>query len=426
MNPDCSTFDSVQHHNNHWANNNNNKNNNNNNNKNNNNNNMSKVAQIRTPTLLVDKTKCLANVQKMAAKAKAAQIRFRPHCKTHASLEVAKWMRDAHDVTCITVSSLSMAEYFANGGEWIDITVAFPVNILEVDTIQNLASKIQLNLLVENMNAVDYLEENLVKNVSVGIYLKIDCGYGRTGIPAKATDRIDSILERLKSCTHLQFLGFLTHAGHSYHCHTKEELYQIHKTSKQLLLDLKQRYIADFPNLQLSVGDTPTCSVVEADEFQGVDELRPGNFVFYDLEQESIGSCTYTDIAVAVACPIVAKHVDRRELTLYGGGVHFSKQGLVVADGEGATTTTTTTIYGRVVRSKPETLEWGDVIEGMYIRSLSQEHGMVVVPPTENWDDYQIGDLLNILPVHSCMTADCLKHKGYLTTDGEWMTRMKN
>jgi hypothetical protein len=38
--------------------------------------------------------------------------------------------------------------------------------------------------------------------------------------------------------------------------------------------------------------------------------------VFYDLEEVHIGSCSFDDIAVSVACPIVAKHAHRRELTL--------------------------------------------------------------------------------------------------------------
>lgn len=96
------------------------------------------------------------------------------------------------------------------------------------------------------------------------------------------------------------------------------------------MIQQKQRYLADFPDLQLSMGDTPCCSVVDPEDLHVFDEMRPGNYVFYDLEQAEIGSCALNSIVVAVACPIVAKHADRRELTLYGGGVHFSNEGLLV------------------------------------------------------------------------------------------------
>ena len=393
---------------------------------------------ITTPTLLVDKTRCLENIRRMCQKARDAKCRLRPHFKTHASLSIARWFQEIDpEITAITVSSVSMAEYFCKDGDWKDITIAFPINILELRTIERLLTShpdLQLNLLVENTEAVEALEtrlklDNKDNNRKVGIFLKIDVGYGRTGIPAEETDRIDAILQRLKSSKQLEFLGFLTHSGHTYHCRSssissaREQVQAIFQTTKDLMVSLKQAYADEFPNLQLSMGDTPCCSVVPANEFKGVfDEMRPGNFVFYDLEQAEIGACNWEDISVAVACPIVAKHVDRRELVLYGGGVHCSKERLVVAQDESGGRTKT--IYGRVVRQSSSS--WLDVIDGMYLRSLSQEHGIVVVPSTEDMDQYKIGDLVYVLPIHSCMAADCLKHKGYLSTDGQVLERMKN
>lgn len=370
---------------------------------------------ITTPTLVLDKLKCIANIRRMSDKARKAQVRLRPHCKTHACLEIARWMREEGNIQAITVSSLSMAEYFAS--EWDDITVAFPINILEISTINRLASQIQcLHIVVENLEAVDFLEQHLVHKIKV--WMKIDVGYGRTGIPAQDYDRIQPILDRLQTSRWMEFIGFLTHAGHSYDCRDNDQVLKIHHESRRLLLQLQNSYSNVFPNLQLSVGDTPTCSIVDPTEFDGLDEIRPGNFVFYDLEQASIGSCQPNDIAVAVACPIVAKHPQRYELILYGGGVHFSKDRLS-GQPEG------TMIYGRVVSRDKSTLCWGDIIEGMHLKGVSQEHGKVVVPPSQ-WDNYHIGDILFVLPVHSCMTADVLKHKGYLTTEGQALERMKN
>ena len=372
------------------------------------------ATKITTPTLLVDRSKCLANIRRMSDKARSANVRLRPHCKTHACLEIARWMREEGGVQSITVSSLSMAEYFSS--EWDDITVAFPVNILEVDKINQISSKIRhLNIMVENSEAITYLEEHLEN--PVGAWVKIDCGYGRTGIPATDVSRIGTVLEQLKTSRCMRFQGFLTHAGHTYGCSEKEQVLAIHRDTKRLLLALKERFTPMYPELQLSVGDTPSCSILDASEFRDFDEMRPGNFVFYDIEQACIGSCREEDIAVAVACPIVAKHPQRSEIILYGGGVHFSKD-RVSGQPEG-------TIYGRVVASgsSPGSLEWGDIVAGMYLKGVSQEHGKVVVPSAV-WDNYQVGDLVLVLPVHSCMTADVLKHKGYLTTEGIHLARM--
>ncbi len=128
-----------------------------------------------------------------------------------------------------------------------------------------------------------------------------------------------------------------------------------------------------------------------------MDEMRPGNFVFYDLMQTKIGSNSASQIAVALACPIVAIHGERSEIVIYGGGVHFSKDSM--EDNEKI-------IYGRVVEKKGDV--WGDIIPDMYVKSLSQEHGIVKVSKSQI-QNYKIGDHLIVLPIHSCMTANLMK-----------------
>jgi D-serine deaminase-like pyridoxal phosphate-dependent protein len=62
---------------------------------------------------------------------------------------------------------------------------------------------------------------------------------------------------------------------------------------------------------------------------------------------------------------------------------------------------------------------WSAPIPGAWVRSLSQEHGIVhAEPEVFSWltERVGVGDLLGVLPVHSCLTADLLRH--YLTLDG--------
>jgi len=346
---------------------------------------------ITKPTLLLDKQKCKRNIAMMFSKAKTNHVMFRPHFKTHQSLEIGRWFKDL-GVDKITVSSLEMAQYFSK--EWDDITVAFPVNILEIETINQLAEKITLNLLVESVEATRYLAKSTKNNI--GIFIKIDVGYHRTGLPRTSIQQIDEILSEINTSSTLHFKGFLTHAGHTYSCRTKEEILAIHNTSKEILIGLKSKYIDRYPGLIISIGDTPSCSVVN--DFSGIDEIRPGNFVFYDLTQQQIGACSFDQIAVAMACPIVAIHPGRNEIVIYGGGVHFAKDRLEI-DNVG-------TIYGIVVEQIEE--HWGEPVPDMFLKSLSQEHGIVSVPESQI-TKYKIGDLLYILPVHSCMTANEMK-----------------
>jgi len=359
---------------------------------------------IRLPTLFIDPVRCKKNIAKMAAKARRNNVAFRPHVKTHQSLAVAQWLKE-EGVAKITVSSLKMAAYFAQ--EWNDITVAFPTNILEIETINTLASKIQLNLCVENVEVLEFLKNHL--KAPVGIFLKIDIGYNRTGIAVDRFSLIDQLLSQMDQTPMLQFKGFLGHAGHSYQCRSKEAIEAVHQTSKEKFLILKSHYQEQYPELTLSYGDTPSCSVTE--DFTGIDEIRPGNFIFYDLTQNIIGSNELDEIAVAMACPVVAKHPDRNEIVIYGGGVHLSKDR--VEDPE------TGVIFGRIAEKKGS--GWGACVPNMHLKSLSQEHGIVSVPK-ETMRDYAIGDLLWVLPVHSCMAADLMKE--FHTPDGAILSAM--
>ena len=359
---------------------------------------------ITKPTLVLDEEKCRRNIEKMAEKAHQSGVIFRPHFKTHQSLRIGRWFRQV-GVEKIAVSSLTMAEYFS--GEWNDITVAFPVNILEIDTINRLAATIRLNLLLESADSARFLKENLESGTR--FFIKIDVGYGRTGIQPRDFKTIDEILNIADSADNLDFMGILTHAGHSYKGRRAADALQIHEESAEQLGTLKARYSNEFPHMIVSVGDTPTCSV--ANDFSMFDEIRPGNFVFYDLSQQQIGSCTYEDIAVVVACPIVAIHDYRNEMVIYGGGVHLSKERL--EDEEHGT------IYGRVVQE--EDGGWGNPVAGAYVKELSQEHGVVRMPMAAI-AKYRIGDCLYVLPVHSCMTANLMD--SYQTTNSEVIDRL--
>lgn len=349
------------------------------------------MLNIETPTLLLDKDRCLKNIKHMTERATHYGISLRPHFKTAQSLKIGLWYKD-FGVDKITVSSLLMAEYFAD--DWKDITVAFPVNILEINRINRLAEKLDnLQLLVEDSSEIEKLNTCLVK--SVNILIKIDSGTGRSGIKAEDISTIKNVLSRLEQSEKLKFIGFLTHAGHSYKARGLAEIIKVHNNSTSLMRKLKATFINDYPELILSVGDTPTCSI--ADDWAEIDEWRAGNFTFFDLMQWQIGSCSLENIAVALACPIVAKHADRLELVLYGGGVHLSKDSILLNEKP---------IYGLL--SKLNDNSWNLPETENYIRSLSQEHGLAKVSK-DFFDSVSVGDVLTVLPVHSCLTADSMK-----------------
>ncbi|MEO1623972.1 MAG: alanine racemase [Bacteroidota bacterium] len=242
----------------------------------------------------------------------------------------------------------------------------------------------------------------------VGAFVKIDVGAGRSGILWDDTAAIDQLVQRLAHSPKVQFKGFLTHAGHSYKSRDRSTVQTIYQQTSTRLQALKDRHQSNWPHLILSAGDTPCFS--QLDHFVELDEIRPGNFVFYDLMQEQIGSCTFDDIALVLACPVVARHAHRQELVLYGGAVHFSKEYILRADGSKN--------FGRLA----EWTEggWSPLPEDNYLRAVSQEHGLLKVTPSV-FSQLSVGSVVPILPIHSCLSANLMPH--YHALDGQRISK---
>ncbi len=366
---------------------------------------MSFLSEINSPTLLLDEGVCRANIRSMAQKAGALDLLFKPHFKTHQSADIGKWFAE-EGVEAITVSSLDMAEYFSDNG-WQDITVAFPFNIRESGRLQRLASSVRLTLLANERSPITELDQFL--DETVNILVEINAGAQRSGMNTDDPDRIDRIVGNLEKTDMLQFQGFYSHPGHSYSARSAGEIKSIHRDVMDQMKLLDRRYRPAYPELEICVGDTPCCSAAE--EFGPVSAISPGNFVFYDLMQDSIGSCSKQQIAVALACPVVDKYPSRNELIIHGGAIHLSKD---ILNHNG------TEVYGLPVFINEE--GWEMPREGCYVKALSQEHG--VVKGSSDWiRSVQVGQLIGILPVHSCLTADLMM--GYRTLDGKSLNHIR-
>lgn len=351
-----------------------------------------------TPTFVADELKAGNNILRMAEKAKANGLLFRPHFKTHQSVEAGEWFR-SEGVTAITVSSVEMAQRFAGAG-WNDITIAFPHNPHESEAVAALADNINLNLLFDNPVQAA-AAASAVRNTT-GFFIKADTGYHRAGILPGDDATISCILDAAKESP-LRFKGFLTHAGHTYRAKDPEQVLKIHLNSTQALAGMKARYLDAFPEIIASAGDTPSCSI--ANEFQDVDEIRPGNFVYYDLMQWMLGSCTFHRIAAAVICPVISVYPHRNEALILGGAVHLSKESLQIKGEE--------TVFGLAVPFING--KWEDAQGHDYLTSLSQEHG--ILQTNSPWaKNLKPGDCIAVIPVHSCLAADLLvaKNKFYI------------
>src|SRR3954468_19763824 len=176
-----------------------------------------------TPAFLVDRAVVQRNCDRMRRKALDSKVLFRPHMKTHKTLEVGR-MQHGGSLGAITVSTLAEAEFFADGG-FGDITYAVPIAPEKLARAASLASKIErLNILIDSEVALRAVEEfHAANGIVFDVFLKIDCGYHRAGVDPNDPDSV-RLAMAIANSPAVHFQGLLTHAGHSYNASGVDEI----------------------------------------------------------------------------------------------------------------------------------------------------------------------------------------------------------
>lgn len=71
--------------------------------------------RVPTPSCVIDSTKLRHNIERAKARAAALHVAWRPHLKTHKSIDIARLQMTSPEGPA-TVSTLAEARYFAEGG----------------------------------------------------------------------------------------------------------------------------------------------------------------------------------------------------------------------------------------------------------------------------------------------------------------------
>lgn len=346
-----------------------------------------KSDAVKTPGLLLDIDRVVRNAERISDIAKRNNVRLRPHIKTHKCIEVARLQTAGHD-GAITVSTLAEARAFAGHG-FTDITYAVPIERGKFDAcIEILRGGVKLNLLTDDAETAMSLDEAAGKaGVKFDVYVKIDCGTHRVGVEPHTPEAI-VIPRQLSDAKNLHFAGILTHAGHSYNAASKEEILQVARHERDSMVELAGRlHDQSIEVPTVSIGSTPTISTV--DHLDGIDEIRPGNYIFFDAFQVTLGSCEFDDTALTVLAAVIHKDKIRNRIVVDAGAVALSKdRGPVGIDPSCG--------YGHV-------LDMDGRETGMRVTSLSQEHGEI--DAGDAFDRFKVGTRVRILANHSCLTA---------------------
>ena len=359
------------------------------------------LQTLKTPSLVLDAARVRRNAERIGSRVKQFGASLRPHVKTHKCVEVARIQTAGH-AGGITVSTLAEARAFAANG-FGDITYAVPIEPGKFEEAVELSRRCErLCLLTDDVEIPRLLDDAARRaGVTLDLFIKVDCGYHRCGVEPHAPEAPE-IARRISDAPNLRFAGILTHAGHSYHARSQEELLGLARHERDLMKDFAaQLRDAGVEVPVVSVGSTPTVTAV--DHLDGVDEARPGNYIFFDAFQATLGSCAFEDCALSVVTSVVHRDRARRKVVIDAGAIALSKD-------RGAVEIDPSCGYGRVLD-----LEGADT--GLRVDALSQEHGVVVADDERLFDRLRVGTRLRVLANHSCLTA--AQHAHYNVVEGE-------
>jgi D-serine deaminase-like pyridoxal phosphate-dependent protein len=355
---------------------------------------------LDTPCVIVDLALLERNIAEMAALAYDAQVALRPHVKTHKTPQIAAMQLDAGALG-LTCAKVGEAEVLADAG-FTDLFVCFPiVTATKARQLAALATRpsLALSTIVESPQGVAALLAAFVSaDEPLETLVKVDTGLGRVGVaPGAAT--VD-LARSVAATPGLRFGGVCAHEGYTYGLPDPEERTEAARAGVEALVETAEALsAAGLPAARVSVGATPGIDALAT--MPGVTEIRPGNYVFYDAMQVGLGVASLDRCALRVLATVVS-HAARDRAVIDAGSKTLTTDrgahGQTTAGGYGV-------IFGR---------------EDIHIERLSEEHGWLRLDPAGS--DVEIGDTLEIVPVHACPVAN-LAHELTVVRDGTVIER---
>jgi len=354
------------------------------------------VADLDTPSLLLDEGRLDVNLARMTDRIAAAGVMLRPHLKSAKSIEIARRAMPAPHGPA-TVSTLREAEVLARAGV-TDITYAVGIAPAKLPRVQALGrAGVDIAVVADSPEqAAAIVAASQAEGVPVPTLIEIDCDGLRSGLRPDDAG-IVAIAATLARGAELR--GVLSHSGGSYALDTVAAL-QACAEAERVAATTAAAVVraAGLPCPVVSVGATPTA--LYGRDFTGVTEVRPGVYMFFDLVQAGVGACTVDDIAVSVLATVIGRQTSRGWLIVDAGWMAMSRD-------RGTAIQAVDHGYGLVCDLD------GRPYRDLVVAEANQEHGIIAVRHGSGAvvPDLPVGAKVRILPNHACATA--AQHAGY-------------
>lgn len=335
---------------------------------------------VDTPALLLDIDQMEKNILDIIEFSKTYNVAYRPHIKTHKSINIAKKQIEFGAVG-VTVAKVGEAEVMVHGGIK-DILIAYPIaTAKKLERVKKLMEHASITIAVDSIEQATILQEFFKDHhQTLDVWIKVNSGLNRCGV--EPTAEVVELAKYLVQSPSLSLTGIFTHAGHSYAATEEEQMNTIANEEAEAVL--KSVALCEEVGIQIkhrSIGSTPTFK--QAGKVDGITEIRPGNAVFYDMVQVGLNVANQDQCALTVLSSVVS--VKENRLVIDAG----SK---TLALDQGAHGNQSIVGHG-FIKEHPN----------LTIERLSEEHGVI---PIKGKSNVQINDRMQIIPNHACTVVN--------------------
>lgn len=347
------------------------------------------VDRVDTPAPIVLADIMQRNIDRMQGLADEHDLHLRPHVKTHKCVEVGR-RQIAAGAVGITAGTVGEAEVFAAAG-FEDIFLAYPVwpSGTKGDRIRRLVQTIRMRVGVDNVAAIEALARAMGDEPDrLQVVVEIDCGARRSGAPPAAAG--DLALTARKHG--LVPVGVYTYPGHaSSGPDSREPAAQ----DQHAALTAAVRSFDDVGVTAevVSAGSTPTVAFSTSSV---ITEIRPGEYVFCDLNNTRLGACEEDHIALFVAATVVSDWVPEQVILDVG-----------------------TKALGR--EGNPERGYGGIAGTKAVLAKLNEYHGFAAVPAGESRPS--VGTVVPVVPNHVCPVVNSFEELVVTDSEGTMLQR---
>jgi D-serine deaminase-like pyridoxal phosphate-dependent protein len=336
------------------------------------------ISELDTPTLVVDLDVMEGNLSRMAEYCRRHNLHLRPHTKTHKIPELARKQIES-GASGITVAKLDEAEVMIDAG-LDDLLIAYPiVGPTKTARLARLAERAKITVSLDSAEAARGISAAVAERGSnVGILVELDVGFGRCGL-SNETEALE-LAQTVSSLAGLNFQGLMFFPGH-FGVDPDQRAVLRAQVNEQLDRCVETFARADLPIAVMSGGSTP--SRYESDRFHGVNEVRPGTYIFNDRNTVGVSAADLSECALSVLVTVVSTSVAGHAV-IDGGSKTFSSDRYQAEHGRG---------FG-LIKNDP----------AAEIERFSEEHGHINLLQSDR--RYTVGERLMVIPNHVCSTVN--------------------